>query len=707
MSTRFEALKKIASGSNKNIYALEKSEEGAETNAVAFEFSDRVSVFDWGPLRADFKGRGQSMERFASAIIKELAKEGIASSFLPELSAKQKMYCSQWVEHPKFENKAASTSSDFVFLPLEVIVRWGVPLGSSLLKTNDYREWERFDAPRLDYTTKLEAIDRPLEKAEIDKILTTKECAVADLEAFTLRAAEAMRGLLEKRGLEIWDAKFEVAFNKRTGEFQLVDAITPDEMRLTLKGMRKVSLSKELLRLWLRQTPWFLQIQSAKKSGNQDWKTQVKLPEPQLGSWRTQKFVGLYEALADLMEDASSQSLWNWLRSSEEVPVVSVIGGGGREEALRWRLKKEGVQVSEAQTVEAVQRLGADKLDAVFVSMDGDLAEGVVDELAAKSYWTFGPTQSASKLEWSKTFGRELALKAEIPSPLHSADIAQFSRNEKPPVLKLDALAAGKGVFVCNTWDELDQEIKKVQESGASFYFEEQLSGEEASLFFECFTGPGGKSQAKFLGSSKDFKRRFLGDEGPNTGGMGALAPHPTLKSEAVEQIHSWVDRLLKVMDADENPYRGVLYVGAMKDHKKGWSLIEFNSRFGDPETQALCCGWAEDKAVLRSMLQLQLEYQSSYFDDVLTLNETGEKVLCLSLVHPDYPGKAEPLHLQNWDFPNSASTQVYRTQSQTGRIAYVVSKAASYLEAGDSVFETLLQSPWKDDVEWRMDILK
>lgn len=698
---RFESdasFKKVALGSNKNIYSV------ADTEAVAFEFSDRVSVFDWGPLSADFTGRGAAMERFASAMAKELEAEGVATSYLKTLSEQKGAYCSSWVAHPKFDHQG---KSEFVFLPLEVIVRWGVPQGSSLLKKAEYKLWERFESPRIDYTTKLEAIDRPIEGTEVEELVSGSGCKVPELESFTLKAAEIMRAVLEKRGLELWDAKFELAFNKGSGEFQLVDAITPDEMRVTLKGMRKISLSKEMLRLWLRQTPWFLEIQEAKKTGAENWKDSVRLPQPNLGSWRSQKFVGLYNALAELMEDAGSKSLWNWIREEEQVPTAAVIGGGGREEALRWRLREEGVEVLGVDTLDAVEKLGAEKVDTVFVSMDGDLAEGAVDRLAGKEFWTFGPTQKASQVEWSKTFGREIALKAEIPSPLHSTEVEKFSRKDKPPVLKLDGLAAGKGVFVCNTWEELDEELARVKDQGANFYFEEQLAGEEASLFFECFTGPSGKSEARFLGSSKDYKRRYLGDEGPNTGGMGALVPHPSIKLEGVEEIQGWVDRMLQVMEADGHPYRGVLYIGAMKDHKKGWSLIEFNSRFGDPETQALCCGWPEDKSVLRSMLQLQLEQPTHYFEDLLNLNDNSEKVLCLSLVHPDYPGKAEPLSLEDWSFKNSNATQVYRTQSQTGRIAYVVSKAASYLEAGDSVFETLLQSPWKDDVEWRMDILK
>jgi phosphoribosylamine--glycine ligase len=712
MSSKFESdsrLEKLTAGSNKNIYSIKGSD------AIAFEFSDRVSVFDWGPLNTKFEGRGEAMERFASAMARALESEGVPSAYLAQLSAEHGCFCSQKVKHPQMNS--SEEVSGFNFVPLEIIVRWGVPLGSSLLKNAKYKVWERFDGARVDFTTKLEAIDRPVTREEAQSLIEPMGCSLDELESFVLNASEKMRGILEGRGLEIWDAKFELAFDPAKKTFILVDAITPDEMRLTLKGMRRVSLSKELLRFWMRQTPWFDSIEEAKKESptSKDWKENVSLPEPVLGEWRTGKFVSLFQALADLMEDASSKSLWSWIRcensSLSTSARVAVIGGGGREEALRWRMQQEGLEVLKVETLQEVLELSPEVVDSVLVSMDGDLADGVVDRLSEKGFWTFGPSKAASEVEWSKTFGRSIANKADIPSPMFSKQLEGFSRKERPPVLKQDGLAAGKGVFVCDTWEALEAEVDAVKSRGEEYYFEEQLTGEEASLFFECFKGADGNSAARFMGSSKDFKRRFLGDEGPNTGGMGALAPHPNLKSKDLAEFQSWVDRFLNVMVSEGRPYKGVLYVGAMRDPKKGWNLIEFNSRFGDPETQALCCSWPAEQKVLSSMLQLNVEYFEQYFEEYFSEEEEvdleKEKVLCLSLVHPDYPGKAEAISLEDWDFENSIETQVYRTQSHTGRLAYVVSKGKSYLDAGDAVFETLLQSPWKDDVEWRMDILK
>ena len=702
---------KISQGSNKDIWTLEGRED-----LLAFSFTDRISVFDWGALNASIPNRGKSLERFALSLASFLESKGIPQACDLKTSKSADCFVSKKVGHPNLDSQGTDAKqtdasiSDWKFLPLEFIVRWGVPQGSSLLKrfaNNDdmnFSLWQRFEKPMFEYSTKLEPQDRMLDLPEASKMLEDAGVSADMVETFLTKLCKPFLKFFEVRGLELWDAKFEIAYNSKTNELMLVDAITPDELRLTLKGLRRIPLSKEILRSWLKQTPWFDSLTLAKASAKEGWQKDVIFPQPQLGAWRSERLSSLYAALADLSDDKDSKLLWNWIQQVDAPQAkVAVIGAGGREEALRWRLKQEGVSVFEENSLDEVKKQKPQDLDAVFVSMDGDLAEGVVDDLAKLGFWTFGPSQNASKLEWSKWFGREAAIKAGIPNPIFSRDLNSFDKSKHAvPVLKLNGLAAGKGVFLFESWEALEGKATELSEAKQDFYFEEQCEGFEASIFFECLRDATGKASVKYLGSGQDFKRRFLGDEGPNTGGMGAWVPHPQLSSEDIAMFEQWGNSTVKVMEESGEFYRGILYVGAMKDKTQGWKLIEFNSRFGDPETQALVTQWPKDKLILRSMLQLNVDVSSDY-----GISESDSHSLCLSLVHPDYPEKATPLQLKTWNFSNSEEAQLFKTTSKTGRIGYLVAQSASRHEAGDKIFEILLDSPWKDSVEWRTDILK
>ena len=714
---------KIAEGSNKDLWTLE-GEAGVlkdvYKNFIAFDFSDRISVFDWGDLDCGLLNRGKNLERFALAVAKHMKSRGIAQACDLELSEKAGCYVSRVVSHPKFDTKLgqnldskmeAQASGDWQFLPLEFIVRWGIPQGSSLLKRqpDQYSLWQRFEAPLFEYSTKLEAQDRMVDKAEAQSLLADSQISLDKIEEFLGKTTKAFESFFSDRGLELWDAKFELAVNTTTSDLMLVDAVTPDEIRVTMKGVRRVPLSKEMLRAWLRQTPWFDGVVSVKASAESNgeskdykWQQDVALPVPQIGEWRREKISSLYEALAELAEEPTSKALWDWVKSDSPANVA-VIGAGGREEATRWRLQKEGVNVSSAKTVDEVKALNPNSLDAVIVSMDGDLADGVTDELAKLGYWTFGPSQQASKLEWSKLFGREVAMSAGVPAPLYSKLLKDFDRETQAvPVLKLNGLAAGKGVYLYESWEDLEAKVKELEAAKEEFYFEERCEGFEASIFFECLRDSSGKASVKLLGSAQDFKRRFLGDEGPNTGGMGAWVPHPKLKAEDLAMFQTWALRTVAEMERRGDFYRGILYVGAMKDVRQGWKLIEFNARFGDPETQALLTQWPRDKKIIRSMLSLTSDFQDHY-----GLENLEAHSLCLSLVNPQYPERAEPIELEPWDFVENENTQVFRTNSKTGRMAYIVAQDQTRHEAGDHIFEVLITSPWREQLEWRTDILK
>ncbi len=680
-------MKLLAQGSNKDIYEIP-----GEPDHLLFSFSHRISVFDVGALPEEIEGRAESLSLFARAVAEHLDLKGIPQAFDSKLSKQYSAFVQQRVSHPRVDCQSPSPGSARVFVPLEIIVRWGVPVGSSLVKKDPlrYAVGSRFEKPTVDFTTKLEAQDRPLDRTEA-ATLCPEGLGLEEVESFVFNVASELQEFFSRKGLEIWDAKFEIGFDSKTRGLFLVDAVTPDEIRLTLKGFDRVPLSKELLRFWLRQTPWFDEVSRRKALGGDDWKQ--GLPRsPRLGAWRLGTLSRIYRGLAELVSEQGSHTLLSALRGEGLRPKVRVIGEGGRETALRWRFEREGCECVE-DTLQA---------DLVFVSLDADLASGVADAYRAQGVWAVGPSQAASRVEWSKRFGREIAMAAGIRCPRIATDLSAFDVSGPLPVLKMDGLAAGKGVFLFDKREELEQQIAELRKQEIEYLLEERCEGFEASAFFSLERDAWGRVSARYLGSAQDFKRRYLGDEGPNTGGMGALAPHPKLLAEDIELFSQWALATAVELEKRGTPYRGVIYLGLMKDLRRGWVLIEYNARFGDPETQALVMLWPESSLVARSLGQLSLLSLPQEISSSAT-----DKTLCLALVHPEYPRACAPLKLEPWSPAVSDNLRFFRTSSLSGRIAYLVGRGETYLEAGDRVFASLLKSPWKDQVEWRSDILK
>ncbi len=298
-----------------------------------------------------------------------------------------------------------------------------------------------------------------------------------------------------------------------------------------------------------------------------------------------------------------------------------VLGQGGREHALARELSRSSKvyawpgsdgMTSVAQCTGGllsdhaaiIQFAKKEKVDLVVVGPDQALADGVVDALEAENILAFGPRKDAAKLEWSKIFSKEFMMQAHLPTAPYqivssASEIESALPKFTPPyVLKADGLALGKGVFICKTKRELLQSAhsifvdKTLGPAGARAILEQFTPGWELSL--HVLTN--GKGYALFPGA-QDHKRLLDGDEGPNTGGMGAVAPVP-ISSELMSMIKSRVlEPLMAHMQASRMDYRGVLYVGLMIT-PEGPSVIEFNSRFGDPEAQVflplLDGDWAE-----------------------------------------------------------------------------------------------------------------
>ena len=294
---------------------------------------------------------------------------------------------------------------------------------------------------------------------------------------------------------------------------------------------------------------------------------------------------------------------------------VCVIGSGGREHAILWSLRKspsieELFVVPGSDAMENLAQRGnfswADReqlltfltshvVDLVVIGPEAPLVEGLTDYLRGEGFWVFGPSQKAAQLEGSKAFAKDLMKKYGIPTAAYqvftkAGEAKVFAHSlGAPVVIKADGLAAGKGVVVATSLDQAEQAIDHMLEdnqfgsAGARVVVEEFMEGEEASLL--AFVD--GKTLVPMVGA-QDHKRIYDGDRGPNTGGMGTYAPAPILTEERKRQaMETILEPLVAAMAQEGMPYIGCLYAGLMIT-EEGPKVVEFNARFGDPETQVI-----------------------------------------------------------------------------------------------------------------------
>ena len=300
---------------------------------------------------------------------------------------------------------------------------------------------------------------------------------------------------------------------------------------------------------------------------------------------------------------------------------IMVIGSGGREHALAWKIRQSALvdevfcvpgnpgmdSVGPCFDVDPTDIQNMQELvlqivpDLVVVGPEAPLAAGLSDALRARGFDVFGPSQRASQLESSKGFAKDLMAKYDIPTAAYgrftdlTAALDYLETQSPPYVIKADGLAAGKGVVICQSLEEAENEVEammtgKFGDASSEIVIEEFMEGEEASIFV-LTDGEG----AIYLPAAQDHKRVGEGDTGLNTGGMGAYAPAPVVTPRLLELVQTLIaEPLITGMTEDDMPYQGVLYIGIMVTDQ-GPKVVEFNARFGDPECQVLMAGLPGD----------------------------------------------------------------------------------------------------------------
>lgn len=342
---------------------------------------------------------------------------------------------------------------------------------------------------------------------------------------------------------------------------------------------------------------------------------------------------------------------------------ILVIGGGGREHAIIRKLMEsprvsklycapgnggiskdaECVPISVSDITGVVTFAKERAIDLVFVAPDDPLAAGMVDELQKAGIRAFGPTAKAAEIESSKVFSKNLMKKYNIPTAGYEvfddpAKVLDYIReqNTYPTVIKADGLALGKGVIIAADYEEAKEAVKTIMEdkkfgaSGNRVVVEEFLTGPEVSVL--AFTD--GKC-VKPMVSSKDHKRALDGDKGLNTGGMGTISPNPYYTPEiAAKCMETIFLPTIRAMNQEGRPFSGCLYFGLMLT-KDGPKVIEYNSRFGDPETQVVLPRLKTDFVdVLESVVDGKLEQQPIEWSD--------EACACVVMASGGYPGPYE-----------------------------------------------------------------
>jgi phosphoribosylamine---glycine ligase len=355
-------------------------------------------------------------------------------------------------------------------------------------------------------------------------------------------------------------------------------------------------------------------------------------------------------------------------RWEQNTMKLLVVGGGGREHALSWKLAQsprikrlfvapgnsgtagdaENVSLADSDIPGIIQFAKDNQIDLVVIGPETPLAAGMVDALGEAGIRAFGPSRQAAELEASKVFCKNLLRHADIPS----ADFQTFQnganakaylteREDASVVVKADGLAAGKGVIVCANREQALEAIERITvakefgAAGSRLIIEERLVGQEASILAltdgqTIITMP----------AAQDHKPAFDGDNGPNTGGMGAYSPTPLVSDEIMREVEEKVlVPTVHQLKRSRRPFRGVLYAGLMLT-KQGVKVLEYNVRFGDPECQPLMMRLQSD---LLDLLEATVD---SKLDQIAPPKWDPRSAICVVMANQGYPGKYTSGHV-------------------------------------------------------------
>jgi phosphoribosylamine--glycine ligase len=376
----------------------------------------------------------------------------------------------------------------------------------------------------------------------------------------------------------------------------------------------------------------------------------------------------------------------------EDIVKILVIGRGGREHAIIWSLKRNerikqiycapgnagtamlatNVDIGELEFSRLVKFAQDEAIDLVVVGPDDPLAAGIVDEFEAAAIPVYGPRKNAAEIEGSKIFMKDLLRKYNIPTAKYetftdyAAADTYLKQQPLPIVIKADGLAAGKGVAVCFTREEADKALQETMvdksfgAAGDKIVIEEFLEGQEMSIlaFVDGET-------VRAMSPAQDHKQVFDGDKGPNTGGMGTYSPLPHIPQSIIdESIENIIKPTARAMVSEGRSFRGVLFAGLMIT-KDGPKTIEFNARFGDPETQVVLPKLKSD------LLDIFLASINGGLADI-DIAWSEEAAVCVVLASEGYPASyPKGLPINGLDMITEQDALVFHagTAAQDGQI--------------------------------------
>lgn len=408
---------------------------------------------------------------------------------------------------------------------------------------------------------------------------------------------------------------------------------------------------------------------------------------------------------------------------------VLVIGAGGREHAICWALRKsarvnelvcapgnagiaaiaECLPVKQDDVPDMLRVVKAIQPDLVIIGPEVPLAAGIVDALNERNIRVFGPTQAAAQLESSKAFTKAFLQRHNIPTAryttIHTLDEARIALPEfsLPVVLKADGLAAGKGVIIAETAAEAQAAAEELLPMNGSVVIEEFLTGDELSVFALC-----DGTHATIIAAAQDHKRIGEGDTGPNTGGMGAYSTDALLPDDRKQWVLQHVAQpTVDGMKAEGHPFHGILFIGLMLT-PDGPKVLEFNTRWGDPETEAILLRLETD---FLDLVDASIDGTA----DKLDIQLKPGAAISVILASAGYPASAEKgVVIHGLDTPQPANVQVFHAGTATndagevvtagGRVLAIAAEAENLRRAAGKAYDAASAISFKG-IQMRRDI--